>query len=176
MSFYKNMSQQFYYLDESNSVIGPATPVAIGKLVAEGVLSENSLLCAEGKQEWTPVSQVSSLEEFLPPSPSDLSPPPPPPPPSQPASPIPSPSDELPPIPEDSPPITFEDGLPDLPADTEVETNSLDDQPGEEPETIVKASFSEKLSGWVVGLLCAGGFLIIRLIIYKYFADSPPTP
>ncbi|MGJ8724471.1 MAG: GYF domain-containing protein [Roseibacillus sp.] len=49
---------KWFYLDNEDSVVGPATESAIRELYAENILKRGALIAAEGTEEWVPVEET----------------------------------------------------------------------------------------------------------------------
>jgi hypothetical protein len=65
------MGNQFYYTDDSNVPQGPCTTLRLMALHKSGVLTDTSLVCAEGSEEWVelwtifPSARISKLNRFF---------------------------------------------------------------------------------------------------------------
>ncbi len=65
------MGNQFYYTDESNVPQGPCTTLRLMALHKSGVLTDTSLVCAEGSEEWVelwtifPSARISKHNRFF---------------------------------------------------------------------------------------------------------------
>jgi len=63
------MGNQFYYTNTSNEVIGPCTTLQLMALQKAGTLTDTSLVCADGSEEWVelktiyPAARISQLNK-----------------------------------------------------------------------------------------------------------------
>lgn len=59
------MGNQFYYTNAANEVIGPCTTLQLMALQKSGQLTESSLVCAQGSQEWVQLWSVFPSARIL---------------------------------------------------------------------------------------------------------------
>ena len=65
-----NDNQQWYYTDASGQQAGPVTEAQLKQLLSNGTLSADTMVWAEGMENWVLSAEVSSLQSVPTPSPS----------------------------------------------------------------------------------------------------------
>jgi hypothetical protein len=65
-----NNNQQWYYTDASGQQAGPVTEAQLKQLLSNGTLSADTMVWAEGMENWVLSAEVSSLQSVPTPSPS----------------------------------------------------------------------------------------------------------